>query len=162
MKQNWVALSDSDAVVALRAVQRLTRSPTESLRFLRENLDLQPKATRERLARLIADLDAASFARREAASAELARLGSLAEAGLKQAVEKSPSAEVRKRAEALLQKLEGRALTSSVLQSVRALEVLERIATPEARQVIAELAEGTVHARVSEEALASLARLTRR
>ena len=47
-------------------------------------------------------------------------------------------------------------------RSVRAVEVLERIATPEARQLLAELARGDPAARRTGEAAASLRRLERR
>jgi hypothetical protein len=45
---------------------------------------------------------------------------------------------------------------------LRALEVLEHIATPEAQQVLKTLATGAPEARLTQEAKASLARLARR
>jgi hypothetical protein len=162
VKQLWVTLASPDGMAALQAVHRLARVPAQALASLRDHLGKRPAAEREQLARLLADLDADSFAKREAASAELARLGKLAEAGLKRVLEKNPSAEARKRAEALLRKLDDRLMSPATLQAVRALEVLELIATPEARKLIAALAENSAEARVSEEARAALARLARR
>ena len=107
----------------------------------------------------VADLDDDDFVKREAATAELPRLGRFAEAALKRALENKPSAEVRLRAEVLLKKLGEWQVSPSELQSLRALEVLELIGTPEARKIIESLEKGTVSRRVSEEAKAALGRL---
>jgi hypothetical protein len=162
LEQLGVALASPDGAAALQAVRRLARAPEQALPYLRDHLGELPAVEREQLTRLLADLDADSFAKREAASAELARLGKLAEAGLKRVLERNPSAEVRKRAEALLRKLDDRQVSPATLQAVRALEVLESIATPEARKLIAALAESSPESRVNEEARAALARLARR
>jgi hypothetical protein len=45
------------------------------------------------------------------------------------------------------------------LRSLRAIEVLEHLATPEARQVLQKLAEGAPNVRLTREAKAALARL---
>jgi WD40 repeat protein len=162
VQQLWVALACPDTAAALRAVHRLARAPGQALPYIRENIGEQPTVGRDRLTQLLADLDADSFAKRVAADTELARLGRIAEAGLKRVLERNPSAEVRKRAEALLKKLDDRLVSPVVLQTVRALEVLELIATPEARRVIETLAKGSGDACVREEAEAVLARLMRR
>ncbi len=62
-------------------------------------------ATAERIARLIAELDHDDFAVREQASAALRQIGPPAEAALRKALAESPSAEVRRRARALLRDL---------------------------------------------------------
>jgi WD40 repeat protein len=162
MKELWVTLASPDGAAALRAVRRLALAPGQAVPYLKEHLGQVPTLRADRLARLLADLDADSFARREAASIELAGLGKLAEPGLKRLLENKPAPEARRRAEALLKELEGRQVSPAVLQAVRALEVLELIATPEARQVITSLAEGSAEARVGEEARAALGRLARR
>jgi hypothetical protein len=60
------------------------------------------RATADRIARLLAELDDDDFAVREEASAELLRIGPPAEAALRKALAESPSAEVRRRARDLL------------------------------------------------------------
>jgi hypothetical protein len=162
LRRLWDALASPDGAPALRAVRRLARAPAQALPYVREGLGKLPAVDRDRLAKLLAELDADAFAKREAAYAELARLGKLAEAGLRRLLEMNPSLEARKRAEALLKQLDDWQVSPAVLQAVRALEVLELIATPEARQVIEMLAKGAGDARVSEEAQAALARLARR
>jgi hypothetical protein len=111
-----------------------------------------------RLARLIADLDAENFDDRDRATRELAALGDAAEPALRKALEGKPSAEVRQRVEGLLAKL--RAGTGpEALRRGRAVEVLERAGTPEARRALEVLAKGLPGARLTREAAAALARL---
>jgi len=50
-------------------------------------------------------------------------------------------------------------LPAEVLQTVRAIEVLGQIATPEARQVLQTLGDGAPGARATREAKAALTRL---
>ena len=73
-----------------------------------------------------------------------------------------PSAELRRRVEELLRKLDGPMLASRRLRDLRAVELLERIGTAEARQVLERTAKGTVEARLTREAKASLERLAKR
>jgi hypothetical protein len=160
-KELWAELALEDGARAYRAVRRLARAPDQALPHIRTFLGKQSAVDAARLARLVADLDADEFDRREAASAELARLGRLVESALRRALEDRPSPELRKRAEALLGKLGDRP-GHLELQAVRAVEVLELIGTPEARQVIESLARGAASAWVDEEARAALDRLARR
>jgi hypothetical protein len=71
----------------------------------------------------------------------------------------NPPLEVRRRVEQLLGKLE---TSPRRLQKLRAVEVLEHIATPEARELLRILAKGAPEARVTQEAKASLERLAQR
>jgi WD40 repeat protein len=75
----------------------------------------------ERLARLLAGLNSNSFAAREEATRELERLGEAAETALREALKGRPSAEVRRRAEALLAKLAGPGLEGHELPFVAAV-----------------------------------------
>jgi hypothetical protein len=87
LKDLWLALASPDGAAALKAVRRLARSPEQALPHFREQVGKQPAADPDRLARLIADLDAESFEKREAAGEELARLPREAVRGLGQARE---------------------------------------------------------------------------
>ncbi len=67
---------------------------------------------------------------------------------------------MRRRIEALMEKL--RAVTRpEALRALRAVAVLEDIATPEARQLLETLAKGAPEARLTQEAKASLTRLAK-
>jgi hypothetical protein len=112
------------------------------------------------VARLVADLDGSDFAQREAAGRELEALRDQAEAALRQALAARPSPEARKRLQALLAD-PGTVRSPEVLRQVRAVQVLERVGSPAARQTLEALAGGAPAARLTQEARASLARLRR-
>jgi WD40 repeat protein len=157
-------LKSADGAKAYVAVTRLAASGKESTPFLKERLKGEPGPDEQRIARLIADLDDDSFDVRERASAALERLGTKAEAALRQALAETKSAEVRRRAELVLAKFKPPAspLPSEELVRLRMLEALARSGTPEAREFIKELAKGDPEARLTQEAKAALRRWDRR
>jgi HEAT repeat protein len=111
---------------------------------------------------MIAALDSDEFAEREKAMTELEALGDLAEPALRQALEEKASLEVSRRVERLLETLGGPVTSPETLQVVRAVEALERIGTPDARQLLETLAKVASQGRLVQEAKAALERLNRR
>jgi hypothetical protein len=89
-------------------------------------------------------------------------MGELALKELHRALTSKPSLEMRQRIEGLLEKQRGPVRRPEVLQALRAVAVLERIATTEAREVLQKLASGAAEARLTQEAKASLERLAKR
>jgi hypothetical protein len=99
---------------------------------------------------------------REKAQKELEDLGGLAESSLRQTLANKPTLEVRRRVQALLERLRGPVSRPELLQSLRAVAVLEDIGTPEARRLLEELSKGVPEARLTREASASRRRLEQR
>jgi hypothetical protein len=157
----WNELGSDDAVKANRALWSLVAGQKHAVTFLAEKLPPVPRDPKlpQRLAKLIGDLDSDEFEVRQSASAELAKLGALAEPALKAALAAKPSLEVRLRIELLLQKNEWPGMP---LQDWRALAVLERLGSEDARRVLQELAKGEPGARLTQEAKEALERLQRR
>jgi RNA polymerase sigma factor (sigma-70 family) len=157
----WDDLASADAAKGFQAIGKLVSAPDRAVALLEKRLRPAPVASPERLARLVADLDSDSFEMREKAAKELEGLGEVAEAVLRRAREAGPSAEVRRRAEELLRKLP---LTGSGerLRQFRAVEVLEGLATPEARRLLREWGRGAPEALLTRESRAALERLDRR
>jgi hypothetical protein len=155
----WDALADPDAAAAYRAIWAFTATPTEAVAFLREHVRRVEAPEEKMIAKLVQDLDSPRFATRQRASETLAELDRLAEPALQKALTGQPSLEMRRRIQQLLEQL---AAPSSVqLQSLRAVEALERIGKPPAKQVLETLASGAPNARLTREAKASLQRLSR-
>jgi HEAT repeat protein len=117
-----------------------------------------------RIARWVAELDDNAFQVRQAAIVELARLGEDVTPWLRKGLESPPSLEARRRMESLLEQMVREAATPAPekLRSIRALEVLERIGSSEARQVVADLAKGHPDAWLSQEAATTSQRMARR
>jgi WD40 repeat protein len=157
----WTDLADADAARAYRAERVLFGAGERAVALLKERLRPAAAADAKRIDRLIADLDSDDFALREKATKELEELGESTEPALRKLLAGKPSAEVRQRAEALLEKLD-LARSPDRLRGVRALEVLEHVGTEEAKELLKNLAKGAPEARQTREAKASLDRLNTR
>jgi RNA polymerase sigma factor (sigma-70 family) len=160
----WDDLASADGPTAYRAMWALAAAPARAVAVLRERLPgslPEVAAHGRRIRALVADLDSDSFDRRAAASKDLGGFGAEAEPALRKALADHPSPEVRKRLEELLANT-GSLRSGETLRCLRALAVLERIATPEARQVLATVADGAPENRLTVEATAALQRLSRR
>jgi RNA polymerase sigma factor (sigma-70 family) len=160
LEELWQALAGADAPVAYRGVGALAAAPEQSVPFLADVLRPVPPADPEQVARLLADLDGEEFAVRERASADLGRLGETAEPALRKALTGEVSAEVRRRVREVSDRLQVWSLER--LRTERALEALERIGTPEAREVVARLARESSGTRTGTAARETLRRLGRR
>src|SRR5262249_54538840 len=114
------------------------------------------------IARLIGELNSDRFPVRQRATQELEREGMRAEPALRQALAGHPSLELRRRGEQLLDKLERLPLSAERLAQSRALALLERAGTSQARELLATLAGGAPEARLTREAQAALRRLAQR
>src|SRR5262249_32971435 len=137
----WTGLAVKDPQNAQGVVLKLAGDPAKALPFLRERLSAARGLDPRLLARWIADLDSPTFKVRDQAGKALAKAGELALPALRDAL-KHKSPEVRQRAEQLIAKLHSRADSEDRLQLLRAVEVLELIATPEARSLLQSLADG--------------------
>jgi WD40 repeat protein len=154
----WDRLLESDAECACLAMGRLMRCPDLSVPFLKQRLLGRKSPEAVRLQRWIADLDSDEFARREQASAALAGHLAAVEPLLKAALAGSPSVEMRRRIERLLQG-ETRPPPPETLRDLRALEVLEHLGPGAVGEVARQLAAGNYDPWVAAEARATLHRL---
>jgi hypothetical protein len=161
----WAGLEGRDGARAYRAIQQLAAA-LQAVPFLKERLRSKAAGPDpKRVAKLIADLDNDDFGLREKATAELETLGDRAEAALRQALDKNPSAEMRNRLAELLKKLERdgkEPRPSAELVQLRVVEALELSGTKQAQELLDELARGDADSLLSREAKASLERLARR
>jgi hypothetical protein len=157
----WADLA-GDAGKAYPAMGSLAAAPKQAVSFLKEHLGPAVAPPEAQLARLIGDLDSNDFATRQKATEELERLGDLATAALRKALDGSPSAELRRRAEKLLDAAENGPSAGEPLRALRAVELLEYVGTPEAGQLLDALSKGVPEARQTRDAKASLQRLAKR
>jgi WD40 repeat protein len=154
----WTDLAGGDAARAYAAIGRLAGTPGTSVPFLAARVRAMAAADPDRVRKLIADLDDARFAVRDKASKELGQLGEEAAPGLRAALQGKLSTESKSRLERLLEAASGWN-NPERLQALRAVQVLERAGTPEARRVLIALAAGTPEAGLTQEAQASAERL---
>jgi RNA polymerase sigma factor (sigma-70 family) len=140
----WSTLKDADAAKAWQAVWRLADAPEDAVPFLRKMLKPVPGAPKDITGPQLIDLGSDVFAKRETATKRLKDLGLLAEPALRQSLSANPPLELRQRIEALLKSIveSPPGLTPEVLQTLRAVAVLSRIQSPQARQILEDLAKG--------------------
>jgi hypothetical protein len=150
----WADLAAADAAKAFRAMKVLRANGMPAVSLLKERLHPAAAFDAQKIARLLDDLNRDDFATRASATKQLAELGDLAEPALRTVLNDKPSAEKRRRVEDLLKRLET-SNSPELLRGVRAVEVLESLDTPEARQVLQALAQGAAEARLTREAKAA-------
>jgi hypothetical protein len=155
----WEDLAHRDAARAYRAAALLLRDPEGAGGLLREHLrPVVTKADDRLVAGMIARLDSDDFDVREEARLELEGLADQAEAALRRALESGPPLEQRRRIERLLARLDAAATAPEVLRPSRAVAVLARLGTPEARELLRRLSKGAPEAALTRQARAALRR----
>jgi WD40 repeat protein len=161
----WADLA-GDGLSIRQAVWSAAQHTDAAIKLFREKWPI-PKGPLDpkQVAQLLTDLDHPDFAKREAATAELAKLGRRAEAELRKELAETASAEVRRRAEKLLapwSPYEAAEYPAADARELRAVWALELADTPEARTLLAQWAAAKVGNRLCEEAEAALKRLQRK
>jgi WD40 repeat protein len=152
---------NGDAASAHRAIWALAGTPDPAVALIQARLRPKPAPDPERIPLLIRRLDSERYAEREQATEELANLGPLAEAALRQALAHGPSPEQRRRIEQLLARLQAAVLPPETVQAYRVVEVLERAGTPDARELLKTLAKGPPELALTQDARAALDRLAK-
>jgi RNA polymerase sigma factor (sigma-70 family) len=157
LQRGWNTLGGEDASAAFQAIRRLAAAPEQTLPFLREHLKPVPAPDAKRLRQLVDMLDNVDFSTRQKAVEELEKQNDAAAGVLRQIIVKEkPSLEVRRRLQQIVESIENKPESRRM---VRAVEVLEWIATPEAARLIGELANGAADARLTHEAAIASKRL---
>jgi hypothetical protein len=162
LAQSWDKLTGDDAKAAYQAIWDLRQTGDRATDHIRERIKPVAAVGAATIQKLVADLDDSVFATRKKAADELSKLGELAEPALRKALEGEPSAEMRKQVQSLLSRLRFPTYHGEPLRALRAIQVLERIGTPKARDVLGELAKGAEGAKLTRDAKAALDRLNRR
>jgi WD40 repeat protein len=140
LKALWADLGKTDAARAYHAMVTLNSAPGRVEPFLQERLQALPQVHTQTIERFIVDLGDKRFRVRRRALAGLEKLLEIAAPFLTQAIGKETDLEVRYRLELLLRKHEKQEPSAACLAALRTLEVLERLRTPEAEQVLERLA----------------------
>jgi WD40 repeat protein len=157
----WSDLA-GDSEKSYQAMDKMIRSPQSSVDYLSKRFNPVPITDEKDLAhvdQLVQELDSETFTVRENATLGLEKLGPAAAPALRKALGKTPSAEVSRRLEQLLAKIDGLGQSGEFLRDLRSLEVLEYIASDQAKNFLEKLGKGAPEARLTKDAQASLARL---
>ena len=157
----WGALAGEDAAGAYEAMWAMAAVPGQSVPYLRNRLPRQDPIDADKVRRLLAELDHEQFTVRERATRDLARLGDAAEPMLREQLAITTSPEAGQRLEVLLDSVQLNVVDADKLRAARAIEVLERIGTPAARDALDEAFRGAAGSKLKERARAAVKRLDR-
>lgn len=156
--QLWARLGARDPREAWDTLWHLLDHPDRAVGLLKARLE--PARAAKDTPELIAKLDHPKYAVREEAARRLAGRGETVEMDLLAAYRTATSAEQRERLENLLNKLDpAQPPAPEVLRGLRAVWLLERIATADAKRLLRTMAGGASGSRVTAEAKAALERL---
>jgi hypothetical protein len=161
LRATFEKIAGADAKAAYQAMITLVQAPRQTVALLEQKIRpaQTPDAGGRSIAKWTDDLGSGNFAVRTRATAMLQKLGPEAENALRGAAAKSRDLEIKCRIEELLERIASREYTQKEVLHVRAVEVLEAIATPEARALLQRWSAGYATAVLTEEAAKALARL---
>jgi hypothetical protein len=157
--QQWCKqLVDPDSTVGIAAVRNLADNPKLALPALRELFAHVPKTDPLRLTELISQLGESKYQAREAATAELIRMGLAAREAIEKALQQNPSPEQQRRLIAIRDKILDARSAPEPLFAARSVMVLEQIRSKEAKKLLEIAAQGESATYLSLEAKAALGR----
>jgi hypothetical protein len=157
----WQSLGARDAARAHAAVWALVAARASSVELLGDRLSPAAAVDLERIKRLVGELDDARFDIRQAAGRELEGLDDVRVADvLRQTLADMPSLELQRRSERVLVAVTS-AASPERARALRAVEVLERIGTPEALACLERVAGGAADSYLTRAARGAVERLTR-
>jgi WD40 repeat protein len=158
LAETWDNLAADSAGRAVKAMGALAFRPDQAVALVRERFGQTTAIDDKRLTRLIVQLDDEDFDTRETAERELRGMGRSVTAAVGSALKKPASPEAAMRLRRVLEPLWPETSDAAEqLRLMRTVELLERLATPEARQLLETLAasptEAATYARASLERL---------
>jgi WD40 repeat protein len=158
----WNDLRDRDAGKAHRALWDLVAAGGPAVAALRGRLRAAEGVDAKQVAEWIAQLDHPQYLIRERATTALMQAADQAESALRAVLVRTASAEVRQRVRRILDGAIDANLAPDRLRELRAVEALERLADPAARQVLDDLSRGADGALLTREAQEAAKRLNAR
>lgn len=156
----WHSLASTEGKAVSEAVWSLAAVPATALELFEARLKPAHGPDPAALARWVVELGDAKFTVRENAQRRLAAAGASAYAALTEGLRASDSAEARTRLTRLIDAIDSQ-YSPERLRPLRALEVLEKIATPAARAQVERLATNASDPELKDEAQRVLERWNR-
>ena len=157
----WVNLANEDANWAYQALWKMVSQPAATIPFLEKHLAFEKEPDRERIDKLVNDLNSPSFDTREQATKDLDKIAELAEPTFRSYLAKEIPPELKRRLKQLQVKLENTSPNGESLRKLRDIEALEQIGTTKASVLLENISKGAPQSRVTREAKKALERMDR-
>jgi len=153
----WEELDAADGMTLNRAIWELVAGAEDAIPYLSKRLHTKRHADAMRVSELIGELNSDTFQVRTKAARALEDLHDTTEPALRKKIAEPLPLETLRRIEQLLEKIDQ--WWDKQQRQVRAVAVLEYIATPDAREALRALSRNDFSPRLAEEAKTSLRRL---
>jgi hypothetical protein len=156
----WAELETASGVQLVNTMWTLSADGKSAVTLLRQHLRPVGQPDERAIGRWIEDLKSDKAAVRQKAEHELEKYGELAEPALSRVLASKPTLDLHRRVESLLDGIEQQRKSppAKIVREIRAVQVLDRIASADARRLLEELAQGAAPARLTKEAKAVLER----
>src|SRR5262249_3893522 len=158
LQRLWTELASTEAARSHQAMMVLSGVPEQAVPIFREQLRPVSAEKIQEVRRLLRGIDSDAFKEREKTTRELMALRAAYRPLLQQALREATSLEAKRRLETILAG-DWRPLPPELARTLRSIQTLERIATVEARRVLADLATGATEAFQTQAAREALLRL---
>ena len=155
----WQDLASSDAATAFASLCDLAAAPKQSVAWVRDKLKPTFAADPNHVAKLLLQLESDQFKARQQAVTEMLQIGEQLLPAIDKALAANPALESRLRLQDLRTRLTSFTLQGERLQAFRAVELLERIGSADARQLLRTFADGAPRAMLTSAAQEALARM---
>jgi hypothetical protein len=161
LEQWWQILAGDDAAKAAVAMADLTAAPKEAVTLIKEQVKPAVPLDTKQIEKWLAELNDEEFDTRTRATSALRKIDERLLPFIEKALDANPSPESRQRLEDLRGRLTSRVRQGERLRVLRAIEVLERIGTPQASELLRSVADWAPGAPLAAQARAALERLER-
>jgi hypothetical protein len=161
LEKLWDELSSDNELRLQRVLSAFRIAPKLSVDVLRKRLPAVTREEQAKVERWMTDLDAAAPATRESATQELLRAAHRFAPLLEERKKAAGPGEVHNRLTFVLNRMVREAPPAALIRELRAVALLERMATAEARKLLDELAKGASGARLTAEARSAQARMSK-
>lgn len=159
LEQMWAELPTDNELKLKRVQQAFRTAAKPAVELFKKKLPPITKEMQAKAQQWIAELDDDAPAKRDAATKELRAVAFTFEPLLRARREAAEAGEVRNRLAFILKQITSEGPPPGLVQELRALALLEQMATPEARALLTALSEGAPQARRTVEARAALERM---
>jgi hypothetical protein len=157
----WTGLSSTNLFRRRYVTDALKAHAGQAVELVEGKVKSAPVADRERVIGLLKQCEDDDFEVRERAMKGLNDHAHHFEPLLRQTLKAAPAGETRNRVSAVLAAAGAGPTPAGLTADLRGLELLEKLATPAARKLLASLAGGAAGARVTAEASSALKRLAK-
>ena len=164
LSQWWNDLASTETTVGFQAIGKLALVPTKTLPYFEEKLSFgKPGKQEEEINNLIAQLDSASFVKRQQATVKLRGMIKIARPLLQAELAKTKSLEVKLRIQQLLDAGESIQIKPEERRRlVRAIQTLERMTEKGSLELLKQLADAQPDEKIREQAKEAHDRLEKR